>query len=53
MTQQQARLTLMVLFVVSVSFACTTVLLTELEPEPDVCDLVKRSVDCNFIFKGE
>lgn len=43
----------MILFVVCISFVCTTVLLTELEPDPDVCDLVKRPVDCNFIFKGE
>ncbi len=53
MIQQQSGLTIMILFVVSVSFACATLLITELESEPDVCDLVKRTDDCLFTLKGK
>lgn len=53
MIQQQAGLTIMILFVVSISFACATLLITELESEPDVCDLVKRTDDCNFTLRGK
>ena len=50
MGQQQSELTLLLLLVV-VSFICTTVLL--MDPESDVCDLVKRTDDCLFTLKGK
>lgn len=50
MTQQQSEITLLLLLVV-VSFMCTTVMLVD--PEPDVCELVKRIDDCNFTLKGK
>ena len=41
----------MILFVVTVSFIITSLLITD--PEPHVCNLVKRTDDCNFLLKGE
>lgn len=51
MTQFHAQLTLLIMFVVVISFVCITVLITE--PELHVCDLVKRTDDCNFFLRGQ